>query len=281
MNFPKSFTYIFTDPDWLSKLILPVLCSIIPIIGPLVMAGYMLHLIRNVANREALPLPELDFGKDLARGFKWFVVMLIYAIPLFLLAAAMIIPVSVSSNNESAPVLAILWSILCGGTILVYFVFLWLLMPVAQAHFAMEETISSGLAISKITKMFSKNITEWLLVLAGGLLAALITPVGSILFLIGTLITGTYAGLIVSHLIGQAYSMSTQGGPYQATAVNYAPQPPYSQPYSSLNYQTPAIPDQTNTPVDDHQPYDAVPPAPQETLERPGELPKDQEIPKP
>ena len=281
MKFPKSFTYIFEDPDWLSKIILPMLCSLIPIIGPLVMAGYTLHLIRNVANREPLPLPELDFGKDLARGFKWFVVMLIYAIPLFLLAALMIIPVSVSSNNESAPVLAILLSILCGGAIIAYFIVLWLFMPVAQAHFAMQETISSGFAVTKFAKMFSKNITEWMLVLAGGLLAAMIAPVGSILFFIGALITSTYAGLMISHLIGQAYSVSTQGGPYRANTATYAPQPPYSQAYSSLYYQTPATPDQSNTPVDEHQPYDVILPEPQEPSVIPVEKSEDEGKPKP
>lgn len=256
MNFPKSFTYIFEDPDWFSKLILPLLCSLIPIIGPLVLAGYSLHLIRNVVAKEPRPLPQLDFGEDLAKGFKWFVVTLIYAIPLFLLIMLIVVPVSVSS--EKAPAFSIIFGILGGVAVFAYFVFLWLLMPMAQAHFAIHGTISSGLAISKFAKMFSRNVSAWLLVLAGGLLAGLIAPVGSILFFIGALITSTYASLMVSHLIGQAYLISTEGAPYRANPATYAPQPPYNQPYTGQYYQPPTPP-QAYTPVDDHQPYDAVP----------------------
>ena len=256
MNFPKSFTYIFEDPDWFSKLILPLLCSLIPIIGPLVLAGYSLHLIRNVVAKEPSPLPQLEFGEDLARGFKWFVVTLIYAIPLFLLIMLIVVPVSVSS--EKAPAFSIIFGILGGAAVLAYFVFLWLLMPVAQAHFAMHGTISSGLEIGKFAKMFSRNVSEWLLVLAGGLLAGLIAPVGGILFFIGALITSTYASLMVSHLIGQAYSISTEGEPYRANTATFTPQPPYNQPYTGQYYQPPSAP-QAYTPVDDHQPYNTVP----------------------
>ena len=278
MNFPKSFTYIFEDPDWLSKLILPILCSLIPIIGPLVMAGYTLHLICNVAARASRPLPQLNFGEDLERGFKWFVVMLIYVVPLLLFVGVMVIPISLS--NEKAPAVSIILGIICGAAALAYFFFLWLLMPVAQANLAVHDTISSAFAITKFAKMFSKNLTEWLLVLAGGLLAALIAPVGSILFFIGALISSTYAGLMVSHLVGQAYSVSTQGGPYRINTATFAPQPPYSQAYSSLYYQTPATPDQSNTPVDEHQPYDVIPPAPQEPPVIPVELSEDEGKPK-
>ena len=259
MKFSKSFTYIFEDPDWFSKLILPLLCSLIPIIGPFVMAGYTLHLIRNVVAKDPRPLPQLDFGEHLARGFKWFVVMLIYAIPLVVLILLIVVPVSVS--NEKTKVLSVIFSILGGIVILVYFVFLWLLTPVAQAHFAVNGSISSGLKVAKFAKMFSKNVAEWLLVLAGGLLAGLIAPVGSILFFVGALITSIYASLMVAHLVGQAYSISTESAPYHPNAVAYAPQPPYNQPYTGQYYQAPAS-QQTYTPLDDHQPYNVTPPAP-------------------
>ena len=44
MNFAKSFTYIFEDPDWFSKLWKPVLIGLIPIVGLLVLQGYMLNV---------------------------------------------------------------------------------------------------------------------------------------------------------------------------------------------------------------------------------------------
>ncbi len=260
MNFAKSFTYVFEDPDWFNKLIIPVLCSLIPFIGPLIMAGYTLYLIRNVIAREPRPLPDFNFGDDLALGFKWFVVMLIYLLPLFLFVGLMIIPISVSS--EEAPALSVIFGIISGIGVLAYMIFFWLLMPVAQANLAVQGTISSGFAVSKFARLFSKNISEWLLVLAGGLLASLIAPAGGILFFIGATVTGIYAGLMVSHLVGQAYSISTQGGPYRTEEIAYSPQPPYSQAYSSQYQQPPVTSQQTNEPVDEHQPFNVVPPVP-------------------
>lgn len=49
MNFGKSFTYIFEDPQWFDKLWKPVLCMLIPVIGPpLVFQGYIMDVIKKM-----------------------------------------------------------------------------------------------------------------------------------------------------------------------------------------------------------------------------------------
>lgn len=74
MNFGKAFTYIFDDPKWLDKIIIPILFSLIPVVGMFVLMGYVLRTTRNVAEGVEYPLPQCDFGDDLALGFKFFVV---------------------------------------------------------------------------------------------------------------------------------------------------------------------------------------------------------------
>ena len=80
MNFGQAFTYVFEDPDWAKKLLIPALVSLIPIIGQLVVLGWMLEVTRRVIQQNPRPLPELDFGRQLGEGFKGFIIGLVYAL---------------------------------------------------------------------------------------------------------------------------------------------------------------------------------------------------------
>ncbi|NLC14014.1 MAG: hypothetical protein GX768_08235, partial [Chloroflexi bacterium] len=45
MNFGKAFTFIFDDERWFDKLIVPILVSLIPIVGMMAFTGYLLRTI--------------------------------------------------------------------------------------------------------------------------------------------------------------------------------------------------------------------------------------------
>ncbi len=102
MNFGKSFTYIFEDPQWFDKLWKPVLCMLIPVIGPpLVFQGYIMDVIKNVANGDPRPpLHEMDFGENLTMGFRNFVVQLVYSLPLIVLSWLIVIPSMLSVGGH-------------------------------------------------------------------------------------------------------------------------------------------------------------------------------------
>lgn len=53
VNFGKAFTYIFEDENWFDKLIVPVLVSLIPVVGTMAFLGYTLRTVKNVAYNEA------------------------------------------------------------------------------------------------------------------------------------------------------------------------------------------------------------------------------------
>ena len=77
MNFGKAFTYIFDDKEWFSKLIIPLLVSLIPVVGPLAMSGYVMRVTKNVSQHSAEPLPIFEFGADLGKGFRWMLITLV------------------------------------------------------------------------------------------------------------------------------------------------------------------------------------------------------------
>ncbi len=208
MNFGKAFSYIFDDPRWLEKIIIPILYSLIPVVGWMVLLGYVMRTTRNVADGVELPLPECDFGDDLALGFKLFVVNLVYAaVPMLLML--LILPLGFAvDNSASAPVLPIIAVILISLVLMLYSLVWGILMPIIQAHVSVKGTISSGFEFKTIFGMLTKNIGAWLLVFAGLILASIIAPLGSIAFFVGAFLTSMYGQLLTAHLAGQAYALT-------------------------------------------------------------------------
>ena len=44
IDFGKAFSYIFDDPKWFDKVIIPILYGLIPIVGWLVVSGYVMRV---------------------------------------------------------------------------------------------------------------------------------------------------------------------------------------------------------------------------------------------
>ena len=210
MNFTKAFTYIFDDPRWLEKLVVPLLVTLIPVIGWMVAAGYLLRVTRNVAEHQVEPLPELEFGADLGRGFNLFVASLVYV----LVSTLLFLPLALTENGSDIPFFAIALAIFGGLLILLYALFMMIIMPVVKANLAIKGRIGAAFDFKEIFRMIGNNFTAWLIVIGGTILCnGIIAPLGGILLIVGAIITGFYAQLIIAHLTGQAYAHSqTPGG---------------------------------------------------------------------
>jgi hypothetical protein len=210
MNFTKAFTYIFDDPRWLEKLVIPLLVTLIPVIGWMVAAGYLLRVTRNVAEHQVEPLPELEFGADLGRGFNLFVASLVYV----LVSTLLFLPLALTENGSDIPFFAIALAIFGGLLILLYALFMMIIMPVVKANLAIKGRIGAAFEFKEIFRMLGNNFTAWLIVIGGTILCnGIIAPLGGILLIVGAIITGFYAQLIIAHLTGQAYAHSqTPGG---------------------------------------------------------------------
>ena len=208
VNFGKAFTYIFDDEQWFDKLIVPILFSLIPVIGQLAFTGYTLRTIKNVVQNEIRPLPRFNFGEDLGRGFRFFLIGLVYAIPIFIITGIMLIPTMALNNNDSIGGFGIFVMLICGLLFFVYALFLAIFEPIAMANFAVKDTFASGFEWGNFFKRLGNNFSAWLLVFAGMLIAGFISPLGSSILFIGVILTTTYSQLMVAHLTGQAYAAS-------------------------------------------------------------------------
>jgi hypothetical protein len=208
IDFGKAFTFIFDDERWFDKLIVPVLVSLIPVVGGLAFTGYILRTIKNVIQNEVNPLPDFEFGEDLSRGFRLFLIGLVYSLPIMLVVGLALIPMLRLNSNESLSALAVIFLVLAFLLMIAYSLFLMLIQPIMTANFAVKDTFASGFELGLFFKRLGNNFVAWLIVYAGIFLAGIISPVGSILFFVGVLLTTAYSQLMVAHLTGQAYAAS-------------------------------------------------------------------------
>ena len=208
MDFGRSFSFVFEDSDWLKKIGLMALVTLIPIVGQLVLIGWGIEIIRRVVRGNDLPLPDLDFGEQLADGFKVFVIGLVYSLPIIVLSLIMGGLTAIAANvmdYDTAQIIGGIVSLCFGLLIFIYSIALALIMPAAYANFAMKGNIADGLRLGELFGYVKNNIGGYLIVLLGSIVAGIVASLGTIACGVGVLLTTVYANAMMMHLYGQAY----------------------------------------------------------------------------
>ena len=211
MNFGLSFSYVFKDPDWFKKVAIPALCSLIPVVGIFVVAGWALKAASNVIEgNEENALPELEFGQDLGRGFMAFLIGLIYSLIPMILAglAGGLFGWGVDAGQALKVILYIAGG--CMGLLgILAGLVLGFLSMTAVANYVAKGEFKAAFQFKELFGMLKKSFVSWLLVFLGAILTmGIIAPLGGIACGIGGLLTSAYASAVFAHLLGQAYNKS-------------------------------------------------------------------------
>ena len=219
MDFARAFSFQFQDPDWVKKIAIIALISLIPIVGQFVALGWSLDVTRRVIQRDQTPLPDLRFGEQLGHGFRGFVVGLVYALPIILIQLPIIIASSLVSSGNVNPdvantVLAAV-SVCCGGLIVVYSLFLAVILPVATTNFVAQNRIGAALRLGEVLGLFRAAPGAWLFVLLGVIVGGFVASFGTILCVVGVIFTSAYVLSVTGHLYGQAYLESVRNQAYR------------------------------------------------------------------
>jgi len=213
MDFGLAFSYVFQDKDWLRKVGIVALISLIPILGQLVLIGWSLNITKRVIDRHPEPLPEVDFGGDLARGFSAFVIGFVYSLPITLFALVFGILDSVvagQSSSDAANTLIAILSLCFGLFAFLYGIAIAIVLPAAYGNYIAKGNLSAGFALGEVFGLVRANIGAYLIVLLGSFVGGLIAPLGTILCVVGVILTYTYTVAVMGHLYGQAYNAATQ-----------------------------------------------------------------------
>ncbi len=215
MQFGKAFSYVFEDKDWFKKLAIMGLISLIPILGQIVLVGWMIDIIKKLIHHEPTELPNLDFGGQLSRGFSGFVVGLVYALPVIVLLIIQSIVITVTtgganSDNAGAQSGVVIAISICFGLVYVlYSLILYFIYPIAYGRLAETGKISEALKFGNVFGLIKKAPGAVFIALLGALVASLIAPLGTIACAVGVLLTLTYSSAVTGHLFGQAYNVAT------------------------------------------------------------------------
>ena len=210
MNFGAPFTFPFEDPDWLKKIALAGLVSLIPIAGQLFIAGWMMDITRRVIKGESPLLPDISFGEHIGLGFKQMVIGFVYALPLIVLW----LPVAVvgaggaaaGMDEETLAIVAGVISCCCGGLAFLYALLLAFMVPAALGRMLDTGELGAAFKVKEIFALVKAAPVPFLIAIAGALIAGMIAPIGGIAIGIGAIFTTAYAMAIMGHFYGQAYN---------------------------------------------------------------------------
>ena len=228
MNVEQSFTYPFEDKEWISKLGLGALISMVPILN-FAWSGYLVGILRNMMNHVVEPLPAWDdLGKKFSDGLILFVAGLIYALPIVIPLLLPLVVTALSglssgirnmqdimrSITEAGSVLLLCLSCL----VILYGILLSILYPAILVMFAREGTFVSCFKLPEAFALVKNNaaafFTAWGLSVAASIGVGLIVGfvnlvvgwvpcIGWIVGLVLTLASSIYSMTVYAHLFGQ------------------------------------------------------------------------------
>ncbi|HEX6548189.1 MAG TPA: DUF4013 domain-containing protein [Candidatus Dormibacteraeota bacterium] len=209
------------DPEWVKKIILMSLITIIPIVGALVLLGWMLTCLDYIrAGRNEMP--PAGFGY-IGRGLPLFVVGLVYGLALGVVWLALfiigtVIAAAGGSNNSGLGAIGGLFFLLATA---------WLIVGLLAAALAAPAIILStersgipgGLNVPGIIALIRQNIAAAVLAAVSFIVASVIGSIGGVVCALGVYLTIAYGYAMMARIIrgyeiqlGQAAAPAVQGG---------------------------------------------------------------------
>ncbi len=210
MDIGKAFSFVTEDPDALKKILIGGIISMIPIVNFAAM-GYVVAVIRRVANDDPYPLPEWDnFGLYFSEGFKVLVGLFVYFLPVTLLMFVFMIIMALA-GGFNGDIDAQSADMVFGGSVFllqcvmfIYALAVSILLPAAFARFAEEGTIGSMLQFGKIFAFIRSNPGGYVVMLLVWLAVSyLIAPLGILACFVGIIFTSWWSYLVFGHMMGQ------------------------------------------------------------------------------
>ena len=235
MDIQKAFTFQIEDEKWTNKVLVGAVISAVPILG-MAASGYGLDVIKNVIEDESRPLPTWDdLGNQFVRGLMYTIGVLVYFLPLFIVACLFAVVggglgAALGDSQSAQDSLGALLSgagLLFGCLGLLYTLAVLVILPAATVRFALSNKLGDMFKFSALLDDVRRNVSGYLTVIlvvivAGIALGAVTSLITGALFfipicgwLVGWLISAGasfYFQLAASHLWGQFYRDARAAG---------------------------------------------------------------------
>jgi len=210
----RPFTFAFDDPRWLPKILIGglfVLASVV-LVGIFFVLGYVARVTRNVINSVALPLPEWDdLGEYFSEGVRLACIVLVYSLPLALIAGFFIVPMAISDHLDDQVLRGVMQGVgmmfWCLMMPLSLALAVWL--PGALVMSVVDGNFSAAFDFARIAGFIRANAANYLLAVVIYFVARFAAGIGIALCCIGVVFTGFWSGLVAAYAFGQTYRMSS------------------------------------------------------------------------
>lgn len=207
----EAFSYMTADPQWMNKVVIMGLVTLIPIVGYLALFGWMREVFDRVQQGRK-ELPSLDLGPQIEKGIAPFVAMLgpmaVMFVGIFGMQLLMI-PFALLADLASGTALADVVGVFMG---LFGMLVTLLMMVVMFAISALVPEIMRRGMRGEMMPVFSpkgsiaaikNHAGAYVMVLVGGFAFNMISQVGVFLCFVGVFLTMPLASLGLAHLLAQ------------------------------------------------------------------------------
>jgi hypothetical protein len=192
-----AFVWPFRDPEWIQKIVIIGLISLIPIVGGINGTGWMMATIRRLrVGEERLPPGNFAY---LWPGFQLFVVLLVYYLAVLVAAGVLFVPALLLLSAQAKPggsgwlvllgiaLLLMAFGVTLLGSLAMYCVFPAITLGVLDAG------MGGGFALPSILRRTSRHPTNTLLAGLMLLAAGFIGGLGIYVVYVGLVITLPYS----------------------------------------------------------------------------------------
>lgn len=226
----QAFSFVFDDEEWVKKILIGGLVflglSLLLVIpGVLWILGYMLDTARNVARNDPHPLPDLEIGGQISRGFQMFVVSLVYAIPIILaicvFTGLMFIPAVMAGEDPDAAVggMVVLMTFCIYPLLFLFGLAIQVFVFAGYIIYIQQNSISAAINVGAAWRMVRSQPRTWFILLLLYWLASIIASAGSAALGIGVLFTTVFAQAFFGHVLGQVAAQMSPTEPLPPAAT--------------------------------------------------------------
>jgi hypothetical protein len=192
-----AFVWPFRDPEWTQKIVIIGLIALIPIVGAINAAGWMMATIRRLrAGEERLPSGNFDY---LWPGFQLFVVLLAYYLAVFVVASVFFGPAVLLLSAQSNPhgsgwlvLLGVALLLMAFGLTVIGSLAVYCVIPAITLG-VLDAGIGGGFSLPTILRRTTRRPTNTLLAGLMLLAAGFIGGLGFYVFYVGLVITYPYS----------------------------------------------------------------------------------------
>jgi hypothetical protein len=218
MDIGKSFTFVFEDDAWITKILIAAAILFLGVffswllLIPLILAvallnGYMVEIVRRVVRSQVDGLPEWDnWGDLIAEGLKVLVIQIVYALPIIIASFCLIIPAAAADSAEG---LSVFLSVVLSCFIVLWAIFATIVLPAATAIYAATGDLAAAFRFGEVFALVRDNLSTYLITLVMSWVASFLGGLGGVVCGIGSFLTAPYGYMVTGHLYGQAYVAST------------------------------------------------------------------------